>query len=559
MAFPGGWVTEGVSIGTGATGFVAGGMMDEVTETTYKDLKGYIDQWTFLTCRRSKGDPSDTESGGKNGNGSNGGGIGHPVPIGLIDPSGYLYEGVEDNRIEGVTATAFEKIDGEWTLWDAEWFAQENPLITDIEGRYQWDVPEGWWQVMYEKEGYEIALSDELPVPPPQLEVNIGMISLASPTVEISAEYGGIVNLTFDKYMNPATIENATFKVFNKELDEFGNKIYIAGTITAVDAKENPKDKTTQLARIYKFTPNVSLETGGTYTVWVSNMVSNYAGKTMDAAALRDVTIPEKPYVPPVDNGSGDSEEIKEEAPKVVLQTIEYQIKPEEDSNALVVYKKDAQGNLIIVKASVYDPVTGTMRFMAEEGATYVVGYNPIQFNDIDMWAKDHIAYLASRGIIDGVGGGMFDPQRSITRAEFLKLLVSIGDSINFDQYTQSNFNDVKTEDWYWKYIEWAADNNVVSGYGDGSFGPTDTITREQMAMMLSNFIKAIGLELDSENGKIDFTDAEQIATWARNAINEMQEFGIINGRTGGTYDPKGHTTRAEAAKVVAEILNRFI
>ncbi len=563
---PAGWIAEGVSIGTSATGSVIDNGMDEVTETTYKDLKHYIDQWTFLTCRRSKDDPNDSGSdGGKqNRGGPDGGGIGTPVPVGLIDPSGYLYEGVEENRLAGVMTTAFERIDGEWTFWDAEWFAQENPLITDEEGRYQWDVPEGLWKVMYEKEGYEVTFSEELPVPPPQLEVNIGMISLARPTVEISAEYGGVIKLTFDKYMDPTTIGNTTFKVFEKELDAFGNQVPVAGSIQAVEAKADPKDATKQLARIIKFTPDTFRAAGGEYAVWVSDMVRDYGGKTMAEAATGDVIIPERPLDPGRDR---DKKKDMEEPPvgeqpimaKGKTLTLRYEAKPNEDVNALVVYKRDEQGNLEIVKASAYDPVTRTMRFIGEEGGDYIVGHHPKSFHDTNMWAKDAISYLAARGIIDGVGDGKFEPQRRITRAEFIKILVSIAVDIDSGEYGDSGYKDVKSDAWYAKYISWATKNGVASGYEDESFRPEDPITREQMALVLSNFGYVIGLKLEAEKEGGEFADADRIGSWAEDAIRKMQEAGIIHGKTGGIYDPKGYTTRAEAAQVVAGILARYL
>jgi len=95
----------------------------------------------------------------------------------LIDPSGYVYEGNTNNRLEGVKCTIYykEKEDSKPVLWDATKYEQENPLYTDSEGRYAWDVPEGLWQVKYEKEGYEPTYSDWLTVPPPQTDVNIAM------------------------------------------------------------------------------------------------------------------------------------------------------------------------------------------------------------------------------------------------------------------------------------------------------------------------------------------------------------------------------------------------
>ena len=107
----------------------------------------------------------------------------------IIDPSGYVYDSETDERIGGVTVTAywipsdesdsfFETVPSEneyGEIWDASEWDQINPLISDESGCYAWDVPEGWWRVKYEKEGYETTWSDWLPVPPPQTNVNIGL------------------------------------------------------------------------------------------------------------------------------------------------------------------------------------------------------------------------------------------------------------------------------------------------------------------------------------------------------------------------------------------------
>ena len=111
-----------------------------------------------------------------------------------IDPSGFVYDAETWARLPGVKTTAFyipvpdEDKNGDFfkqkpsasqegTLWNAAEYSQENPLNTDADGRYAWDVPEGWWRVKYEKEGYITAWSDWLPVPPPQTEVNVGLQS----------------------------------------------------------------------------------------------------------------------------------------------------------------------------------------------------------------------------------------------------------------------------------------------------------------------------------------------------------------------------------------------
>ncbi len=118
-----------------------------------------------------------------------------------IDPSGYVYDAYTNERLQGVTTTAYwieydpndatfwDEIpaDNEYgTLWNASEWDQINPLITDAEGRYSWDVPEGWWRVKYEKAGYETVWSHWMTVPPVQTDVNIGMTAAEKPDKYIS-------------------------------------------------------------------------------------------------------------------------------------------------------------------------------------------------------------------------------------------------------------------------------------------------------------------------------------------------------------------------------------
>jgi hypothetical protein len=136
-----------------------------------------------------------------------------------IDPSGYVYEGVFSNRVEGAIATVFYKEEVEdmygdihenIVKWDAEEYAQQNPLFTDENGYYRWDVPNGLWQVKFEKEGYETTYSEWLPVPPPQLDINIAMKQNVQPNVRQARAFEDAVEVEFDKYMTPEllTAEN---------------------------------------------------------------------------------------------------------------------------------------------------------------------------------------------------------------------------------------------------------------------------------------------------------------------------------------------------------------
>lgn len=131
------------------------------------------------------------------------------------DPSGYVYEAVPSNRVEGVTATLYYReeyvdmygdVHDKSTQWRAEEFGQENPLFTNSEGYYRWDVPQGLWQVAYEKEGYVATRSEWLPVPPPQLDVNVSLVQMTHPVVARAHVYADGAEVMFDKYMQPATL-----------------------------------------------------------------------------------------------------------------------------------------------------------------------------------------------------------------------------------------------------------------------------------------------------------------------------------------------------------------
>ena len=194
-----------------------------------------------------------------------------------IDPSGFVYEAVESNRLEGVTATIYQKqrvedMYGEWTenvvKWNAEEYGQENPLFTDAEGNYRWDVPDGQWQVTFEKQGYETARSEWLPVPPPQLDINIAMHQNVQPVVRDARAYEDAVVVEFDKYMKTALLTTENIRV----LDASGEKSY-AGAIELIDEEDGVAMKA-RFKAVERFGEDEVM-------LIVSNRVMSYAGIRM--------------------------------------------------------------------------------------------------------------------------------------------------------------------------------------------------------------------------------------------------------------------------------------
>ena len=150
-----------------------------------------------------------------------------------VDPSGYVFDSTTGARLSGVTATAYwipydeSQADfwdntpdsGEYgVIWDSLEYSQLNPLTTDLSGCYSWDVPEGWWRVKYEKEGYETVWSDWMTVPPIQTEVNIGMVSTSA------------VHYSFD--LKGSTSTSATATITNQS-DAAGSVRYVIAAYQA--------------------------------------------------------------------------------------------------------------------------------------------------------------------------------------------------------------------------------------------------------------------------------------------------------------------------------------
>lgn len=200
----------------------------------------------------------------------------------IMDPSGYVYESVPSNRLEGVTATAYykemvEDMYGDQheniVKWDASEYAQENPLYTDEYGMYAWDVPQGLWQVKFEKEGYETVYSEWLPVPPPQLDVNIEMRQSKQPEVKNARAFEDAVEVEFDKYMMPELLTTENIIVMqNGEAVEGSVELLNSEAVT-----EGSNETFASKVRFNATQPFMEQEV----TLMVRNRVKSYTGTPM--------------------------------------------------------------------------------------------------------------------------------------------------------------------------------------------------------------------------------------------------------------------------------------
>jgi hypothetical protein len=224
-------------------------------------------------------------------------------PVWIHDPSGYVFEAVPSNRLSGVTASLLyaQSPTGPFTPWDAEWYGQVNPLITDEQGRYGWDVPEGFWQVLYNRDGYENGRSEVLEVLPPHFDVNVGLVSRAVPEVRSVTAFAGdgngtrsSVDVAFSRYMHLDVVDAGRITVSTPD----GTPV--AGTLTALDAEDGP---TGRFARTFRFVPATPLADGQVVVVGVDGGASSYAGVPLTAPFTATVTAIPPPPLVPVANG----------------------------------------------------------------------------------------------------------------------------------------------------------------------------------------------------------------------------------------------------------------
>lgn len=175
-------------------------------------------------------------------------------------------------------------------------------------------------------------------------------------------------------------------------------------------------------------------------------------------------------------------------------------------------------------------------------------------FTDLsaDAWYHEAVDYVLDNGLMGGYGNGNFGPNDTLSRAQLAQILYN-----KEGRPAVSNngaFNDVPGSMWCADAVTWANANGIVGGYGNGSFGPNDPITREQLAVMLWRYAGSP----TSSHSLEQFTDEDRISGYAREAMRWANENGIVNGFGNGLLGPQGNATRAQVAQMLMNFLRNL-
>lgn len=191
--------------------------------------------------------------------------------------------------------------------------------------------------------------------------------------------------------------------------------------------------------------------------------------------------------------------------------------------------------------------VTVEASFVLDDGAG-------LPFTDVAVgdWYYDAVAYVYENGLMTGTSGTLFSPNATTTRAMIVTILYRLEGSPVANG--SAGFTDVAYGTWYTAAVNWAAANEIVTGYGSGKFGPMDPITREQMAAILFRYADFKGMDTTARADLSGYTDAGDISAYAVEAMSWANAEGFITGTTATTLKPQGSATRAQ----VATILTRY-
>ncbi|MCP3745811.1 Ig-like domain-containing protein [Paenibacillus sp. A3M_27_13] len=193
----------------------------------------------------------------------------------------------------------------------------------------------------------------------------------------------------------------------------------------------------------------------------------------------------------------------------------------------------------------------------SNHNSIYAVVSADKKFKDLENhWARKDVEMLANKLIVKGVQPDIFEPNRAVTRAEFVSMLVR-GLGMQEKPLTKS-FTDMKENAWYAGSVGAAVEAGLIRGYGDQSFGPERLITREEIVVITEkavHYAQTLNADPTNEKYKETYSDASTVSPWAQDAMAQATEQGLIKGVSPDLLAPKQQAARAEATSIIKRFL----
>ena len=255
-----------------------------------------------------------------------------------------------------------------------------------------------------------------------------------------------------------------------------------------------------------------------------------------------------------VDTPNGEVKTTPTRASKGTLVTIT--VTPDTGYEVASLSVVDEDGNEVEVEDKGNGKYTFTMPASeVSVNVTFAEIVDDMPFVDVaeNDWFYDSVRYVYDNGLMEGTSATTFAPTLTTTRSMVATILWRVEGEAQVDHIM--SYPDVEPNTWYTEAVRWATAEGIMEGYGDGRFGPNDSITREQLATILYRYAKYKGYDVSASNDLSAFVDADQTGDWAVDAVKWAVGSGLLNGKDGGRLDPQGVASRAE----VATMLMRFM
>ena len=206
-------------------------------------------------------------------------------------------------------------------------------------------------------------------------------------------------------------------------------------------------------------------------------------------------------------------------------------------------------GTREILQRSMAD--NGRMSIPLDGSATVEIVDNGKAFNDVPptSWAAEAVTFACARELFSGTGEATFSPDETMSRAMLATVLYRLEGQP--EQALTNTYSDVSDDAWYADSVAWAVENGIVNGYGDGQFGPSDSVTREQFVVMLWRYMGSP----EAADRDLAFRDTDQVSSYALEALCWAVENGVLKGNGSGQLVPGGTATRAEAAQMLKNFM----
>jgi len=248
---------------------------------------------------------------------------------------------------------------------------------------------------------------------------------------------------------------------------------------------------------------------------------------------------------------------VKEDGTTIILEqfvdpiTVKYNASSSDyDQNILGIYQVADNGELSYVRRDSDEALVAT----TSQFGTFAVLIYDRSFQDLGAshWAYTAITEMAAKGIINGTSAANFSPSQNVTRAEFVTMLYR---ALKLPEANGVIFNDVEQSAWYAKAVAAASEAGIIQGKINGAFAPNDSISRQEMAVIIYRALQYSSEQSLPTETTTDFIDFDQISSWAQKEVATLKKIALIEGRQQQLFVPQAELTRAEGAYIIYKLM----